>query len=316
MIRAASPPRSSESGRFPRVRSPDRSRRIHRSPSTTDTIDDTKTTSTTTTTNTKHQHHHPERAPRSFHRDTRFEPKRQEKKEAAELRKGRNRWIEWSRWRKTRDYRQIKRERKRQRHKRQIEKDTGNYRRIKRKRDKKRRVRPNVENRSNDERFDEASSPTARSHKRRGGERRRFVSDEARTLKKSRRPARHAVFPLFLRLLFPSLRYTLLFRPCFSIFLWLTRTDVPRLALPSVYTYRLLSFIRFVQSSPILRIASRPLAVRPRRLLDASVPAQRDGRSFDLARKLECLEILGKWCLPTSMITRWWTTDSTVFCLG
>lgn len=134
-----------------------------------------------------------------------------------------------------------------------------------------------MENRSNDERFDEASSPTARSHKRRRRRtlRRRFVSDEARTLKKSRRPARHAVFPLFLRLLGSSRVYTLLFRPCFSIFLWLTRAALPRLTLPFVYTYRLLSFIRFVQTSPILRIASRPLAVRPRRLLHASVPAQR-----------------------------------------
>lgn len=121
-----------------------------------------------------------------------------------------------------------------------------------------------MENRSNDERFDEASSPTARSHKRRRRRtvQRRFVSDEARTLKKSRRPARHAVFPLFLHLRSSLTKPTLfLFSLYSSVFLWLTCTTRPA---PHPYpsSYRLLSFIRFVQSSPILRIASRPLAVR------------------------------------------------------
>lgn len=129
--------------------------------------------------------------------------------------------------------------------------------------------RSNLANRSTNERLGEASSPAARSHKRRRKRalRRRFVSDEARTLK-SRRPARHAAFPLsFLRLrrLFSSL----LFAPL-SISSLRSRSDDsspsssrqsaanrPRRS-PTIPAYRRLSFIRFVQSSPILRIALRP----------------------------------------------------------
>lgn len=122
-------------------------------------------------------------------------------------------------------------------------------------------------NRSKNERFDEASSPAARSHKRRRRRalRRRFVSDEARTLK-SRRPARNAVLPLFLRssrlvspLLFPSLPFR---RPS-PLLVCPSGTTAARAVLSLCLAYRLLSFIRFsVQSSPILRIA---FALRPLR---------------------------------------------------
>lgn len=152
-------------------------------------------------------------------------------------------------------------------------------------RDEKRRAKPkDVENRSN-EPFDEASSPTARSEIREErGE--RYGGASFRTKlgpwRRAGDPRGTPPFPLFLRLLVSSRDYVTRssFDRAFPSSSDQRLRTVSRLALPFAYAYRLLSFIRFVQSSPILRIASRPLAVRPRPFLHASVPGQRDRRFF------------------------------------
>ena len=271
----------------------------HRTPSTT-----LKQPAPPAPTPSTRHHHHPQRECTTL-TDTRTSSRKDKREDEEEPRRGRNRRTGGTRdgeGRCVRERGQIERKREAK-----TEEDGE------RKRVEKRRARRNRKtwrtDRTTNESFDEASSPTARSEIREErGE--RYGGASFRTKlgpwRRAGDPRGTPPFPLFLRLLVSSRDYVTRssFDRAFPSSSDQRVRTVLRLALPFAYAYRLLSFIRFVQSSPILRIASRPLAVRPRPFLHASAPGQTDRRErrflssfFSFLKETECLESLGKHCL-------------------